>query len=102
MACGQLEWHPPLLQAWGTDPCSGSCVASGIPGFSQEKLLGESGSEGMGRGALVSALEPNTARAHPSWSFLGKKAHGDSWAGGHSSLATPHSSIHPFSRHPLM
>ena len=81
-------------------------MASGIPGSSQEKLLGESGSEGMGRGALVSALEPNTARAHPPWSFPGKKAHGGSGAGGHSSLATLHSFIHSFihpsSRHPVM
>ena len=93
-------------EPWGTDPCSGSCMASGIPGSSQEKLLGESGSEGMGRGALVSALEPNTARAHPPWSFPGKKAHGGSGAGGHSSLATLHSFIHSFihpsSRHPVM
>lgn len=70
-------------------------MASGIPGSSQEKLLGESGSEGMGPGALVSALEPNTARAHPPWSFPGKKAHGCSGAGGHSCLATLHSLIHP-------
>lgn len=74
------------LEPWGTDPCSGSRVASGIPRSPQEKLLGESGPERMGQeGSRGLRGRKPQLPGHPA--FI------------HSLI---HSLIHPLSRHPLV